>query len=121
MTLKYSTREEAATSLSEESQRVQYDEGDLNRVADAAAALTTHVVELIEALGNYANETTAEVSEDSEARMGYARRNTIEKWATAQLALSKVAFVLRIDGDAAYRRLVEALSTENGNIDMRGL
>lgn len=119
--MEYNNREAAAANLSEESQRVQYDKGDLNRVADATAVVTQHTVDLIETLGHYAKETQAEVNEDSEARMGYARRSVIEKWATAQLALSKVAFVLRIDGDAAYRRLVEALSTENGNIDMRGL
>jgi hypothetical protein len=114
-------REEAVTLLSDEQQRVQYDEGDAERIIDVTGTFTHHAVELIGSLGDYAKETESEVDEDSESRMGYARRELIEKWAAAQLALSKIAFVIRLDGDAAYDRLVSALNIEGGNIDMRGL
>lgn len=117
----YNTREEAVASLADDSVRVQYDEGDYDRIKDIAGTMTHHVVELIESLGEYADETKREADEDSESRMSYARRNLIEKWAVAQLALSKVAFVVRVDGDLAYSRVIAALNIEGGNIDMRGL
>lgn len=117
----YNSREEAVSSVSEDGQRVQYDEGDADRIKDVAGTFAHHTVELIESLGAYAAETKTEVDEDSELRMGYARRDLIEKWAVAQLALSKVAYIIRVDGNQAYDRLVAALNIEGGNIDMRGL
>jgi hypothetical protein len=117
----YSTREEAVASVADDACRVQYDEGDPDRIKDMAATFTHHAVELIESLGNYVSETTAEVDEDADSRMRYARRELIEKWATAQLAISKVAFVMRVDGQTAYDRLIAALNIEGGNIDMSGL
>lgn len=117
----YNSREEAVASVASDAERVQYDEGDADRIKDVAATFTHHAVELIESLGAYSKETQAEIDEDSELRMGYARRDLIEKWATAQLALSKIAFVIRVDGNTAYDRLVAALNIEGGNIDMRGL
>lgn len=117
----YNTREEAVASVANDSHRVQYDGADADRIKDMAATLTHHAVELIESLGNYVAETASDIDEDAEARMGYARRELIEKWATAQLALSKVAFVMRVDGQTAYDRLIAALNIEGGNIDMSGL
>jgi hypothetical protein len=119
--MSYNTREEAVASIADDSCRVQYDEGDYERIKDIAGTLTHHMVELIESLGAYADETRSEVDEDSESRMAYARRDLIEKWALSQLALSKVAFVIRTDGDTAFNRVVAALNIEGGNIDMRGL
>lgn len=117
----YNTREEAVASVADDSCRVQYDGKDYDRIKDIAGTLTHHMVELIESLGAYADETVTEVDEDSDSRMGYARRDLIEKWSTAQLALSKIAFVIRADGQTAYERLVAALNIEDGVIDMSGL
>ena len=52
--------------------------------------------------------------------MSYARREVIEKWAYAQAALSKVAWVLRFDGNAAFERLINSIK-DGKVIDMRGL
>ena len=60
------------------------------------------------------------MDEDSESRMSYARREVIEKWAYAQAALSKVAWVLRFDGNAAFERLINSIK-DGKVIDMRGL
>ena len=115
------SREEALTLLATDAERVQYDEGDADRLAAVAGTMTHHCVELIESLGAYAAETKAEPDEDSASRMGYARRDLIEKWALAQLALSKVAFAIRVNGNEAFDRLVNALNIEGGNIDMTGV
>jgi hypothetical protein len=119
--MEFNSREDAVTLVAEDEQRVQYDEGDLDRIKSIAGTFTHHAVELIESLGQYADETQADADEDSESRMAYARRDLIEKWATTQLALSKIAWALRANGDEAYNRLLSALSVEDGNIDMRGL
>jgi hypothetical protein len=117
----YSTREEAVASVADDSIRVQYDEGDYSRIMETVGTFTHHAVELINAAGEYGKELQSEADEDSASRMEYARREVVEKWATAQLALSKVAFVFRIDGTTAYDRLIAALNIEGGAIDMRGL
>lgn len=119
--VQYHSREDAVSSIADDSHRVQYDEGDHERIKNIAATFTHHAVEMIEALGEYAKEADSEIDEDSESRMAYARRELIEKWATAQLALSKVAWSVRADGDEAFDRLVQALNVEGGNIDMTGL
>lgn len=115
------SREDQLGLLVHEGQQVQYDEGDHQRIVDVTGTFTHHAVELIQSLGEYANEIERPVDEDSESRMGYARRDFIEKWAECQMALSKIAFATRLDGDAAYSRLLDALNIEGGNIDMRGL
>jgi hypothetical protein len=69
---------------------------------------------------NYLAEIDRPVDEDSDSRMRYARREVVEKWAYAQAALSKVAWVLRFDGNAAFERLINAVK-DGDTIDMRGL
>jgi hypothetical protein len=119
--MEFNSREDAVKLVAEDEQRVQYDGADLDRIKAIAGTFTHHAVELIESLGQYGDETQAEADEDTESRMAYARRDLIEKWATTQLALSKIAWAIRTNGDDAYNRLLSALGTEDGNIDMRGL
>jgi hypothetical protein len=101
-------------------ERVQYDKDDVQRVESAAEVLDTHEANLFEALEDYIRELETPVDEDSESRMRYARQMLVEKWAYAQAALSKVAWVMRIDGNQAYERLISAIQSEKP-IDMRGL
>jgi hypothetical protein len=123
----YNSREEAVASVAEDDQRVQYDGKDFGRIEAISGTFTHHAVELIASLGAYALTTKAEEPGDAEeakdqaAETAYARRELIEQWALTQLALSKIAWALRVDGNAAYDRLIAALNIEGGTIDMRGL
>ena len=116
----YHSREDRIAQLHGEEERVQYDGNDWGRIHDAVDVLSEHNENLENALCDYADETNTPVDEDSDAKMAYARREVIEKWAYAQAALSKVAWGLRFDGNAAYERLINAIN-EGGTIDMRGL
>lgn len=115
------SREDFASRLGDEEERLQYDSSDPDRVKAAATVMTQAVVELIESLGEYAKELETETDEDSASRIGYARRDVIEKWAASQIGLSKVAHVFRFIGEEAFMRMIAALSIEDGNIDMSGL
>jgi hypothetical protein len=116
----YHSREDRIKELHNESERVQYDGDDIKRVVDVTETFDHHGEQLWDALEDYAEELASEVDEDSESRMRYARQNVVEKWAFAQAALSKVAWVMRIDGNHAYERLINAIKSDEA-IDMRGL
>lgn len=115
------TREEMIGALYEDDKRVQYDGNDEARIAEAGELLTNCTIDLINALGQYRDALNAEVTEDSKDEMGYIRRNLVERVASAQAAISRLAWSLRIDMTEGYERLVTALGDENGIIDMRGL
>ena len=116
----YHSREDRINELHGDSERVQYDGKDAERINEVSDTLDTHEANLFVALEEYMNELGAPVDEDSDSRMRYARREVIEKWALAQAALSKVAWVLRFDGNAAYERMLNAIKTGEA-VDMRGL
>jgi hypothetical protein len=117
----YHSREDRVAELNDELSRVQYDnlENDLARIEEAGGAFVEYVDGLEDAITEYM-ESMQDTSEDAPSRMGYARRDLIEKWTLTQATLSKVAWVLRIDGNDAYQRMINAL--KNGEaVDMRGL
>ena len=116
----YHSREDRIAELHGDRERVQYDAQDADRITIVQETLDEHEEALWDALEAYKNELKTEADEDSVSRMNYARREVIEKWAMAQAAVSKVAWVLRIDGNAAYERMLEAIKTD-GTVDMRGL
>lgn len=116
----YHSREDRISDFHGDSERVQYDGKDGDRINEVSDTLDTHEANLFCALEDYIQEVNAPVDEDSESRMRYARREVIEKWAMAQAALSKVAWVLRFDGNTAYERMLNAIKTGEA-VDMRGL
>jgi len=116
----YHSREDRISELHNDKERVQYDKDDIIRLENVSEVLDTHEANLFEALEDYIKELESPVDEDSESRMRYARQMIVEKWAFAQAALSKVAWVMRIDGNQAYERLLNAVKTDKP-IDMRGL
>lgn len=116
----YHSREDRINDLHSDSERVQYDKDDFKRVTDVTETFDQYGEQLWDALEDYIEELGSEVDEDSESRMRYARQMLVEKWAYAQAALSKVAWVMRIDGNLAYERLINAVKSDEP-IDMRGL
>lgn len=116
------SREAAVKKTMDEQERLHYDEGDSQRIADATGRLTSDIVLLIETIGNFDNELTRPVDEDTESRMGYARRELVERYAFAQVALAKLGCVFRIDGDEAFKRMLDFYTgPEDAALDMTGL
>lgn len=117
----YYSREDRVGELNNELCRVQYNDvdDDVKRVGEAYDAFDVYSEELCEAIEQYI-DAMQEMGEDAPSIMGYARRELIEKWALTQATLSKIAWVLRVDGNDAYQRMINALHTGEA-VDMRGL
>lgn len=111
----YYSREDRIAELNEENSRVQYDtvENDLARINEAWDAFSSYSDSLEDAVDEY-TEAMQEEGEDAPSRMRYARRELIEQWCFAQATLSKLAWVLRVDGNEAYQRMINAL--KHGNV-----
>jgi hypothetical protein len=103
------SREALVSEVSHELERVQYDDNDGERLGESAVTFVLKSQELIEALARYTKELNAPVDEDSKERMGTIRRALVEKWAVVQGVTSKMAWTLRIDGDEAYKRFIQAI------------
>jgi hypothetical protein len=116
----YFSREDRINELHDEKERTQWDGKDVERIEEVATVLDEHIENFFASLEEYNDILSEEVSEDSDSRMRYARQELVEKWALAQGALSKVAWVLRIDGNTAYERLINSIKSDNP-LDMRGL
>jgi hypothetical protein len=116
----YHSREDRINDLHTDEERVQYDAKDINRIDGVNDCVDEYVDELCTALEGYVDVLKGEPDEDTTSQMSYARREVIEKWALAQGALSKVAWVLRFDGNQAYERMIQSLQTSSA-MDMRGL
>jgi t-SNARE complex subunit (syntaxin) len=119
----YYSREDRINDIQDAMERVQYDkpEEDTRRVTSAQELFDEYAEKLYDSLEEYIKElSNTEVDEDSQSQMRYARQQVVERWAMMQAALSKVAWVLRIDGNQAYERLINSIRTDDP-LDMRGL
>jgi hypothetical protein len=105
-------REQMIGEVCNQDDRVQYDGKDEVRVALGAQFLSQGAVLAIEGLGRYRDAIVAPVNEDTADDMKAARYDAILGLATLQIGLSKLAWMLRIDFDEAFRRCVEAGPTE---------
>lgn len=117
----YYSREDRVGELNDEMARVQYDnlENDIERIEEASGAFFDYSDELSDRIDKYLEAMSGE-DEDASSVMAYSRRELIEKWALTQATLSKIAWVLRIDGNDAYQRMMNALKSGEA-VDMRGL
>lgn len=116
------SRETVASKLLDDQQRLSYDDKDSQRITDASGVVARDVVSLIAAIGNYDRELASPIDEDADSRMRYARKTVVENFAFAQVALAKLGAVFRIDGDEAFKRMVEFLDgDEEASLDMTGL
>ena len=116
------SREQAVVRLIDEQARLQYDEGDSQRIADATGLLTRDMIGLLDKAGQFHHVATKPIDEDTESEMKYARKELVEYWAFTQVALSKLAAIFRIDGQEAFDKMVEFLGgSEDASLDMTGL
>ena len=123
----YFSREQRISDIHREEERVDYTsaESDGNKLADAMAVVNDKTDELEKALEEYFISITFEGGDEEDQRDAYMRilaqrRELVTQWAYAQAALSKLAWILRVDGNEAYQRLIKAI--QNGEeVDMGGL
>lgn len=116
----YHSREDRISDLHKDEERVQYDSQDVDRLNGLANVTDEYADNLIAAIEGYIKVLEDDPDEDIASEMGYARREVLEKWALMQGALSKVAWTLRFDGNAAYERMINAMKND-APMDMRGL
>jgi hypothetical protein len=109
----YHSREDRVAELHDDVDRIQYDGQDGKRILELSDTVDQLTEKLCDALDQFTD------SEDDE-ELEYNRRTIIERWAIAQAAVSKVAWVLRFDGNVAYERMINAIKT-GAAADMRGL
>lgn len=105
----YHSRESRVAELCDEEQQVQLMDAreDVERIKDAFGILFEQVDKLDEASEQYLVEVLEE-DEYNAKPLRTARNEMIEAWSNTQLALSKVAWVLKVDGNEAYQRMVNA-------------
>lgn len=123
----YYSREQRISDLHREEERVDYNsaEADGNKLVDAMEVVNDKVDGLEKAVEDYVISIKYEGGDEDDQRDAYLqilaqRRELIEQWAWTQAALSKLAWVLRVDGNDAYQRLITAI--KNGEeVDMGGL
>ena len=122
-------REDRIAELNEEIDRVDYKDtsADAEKIDLAYDTIFDYTGELEEKVSDYLAasaevDAVEEGEEADEARAGLliARTELVETWALTQAALSKFAWVLRIDGNEAYHRMIDALKNRD-TVDMRNL
>jgi hypothetical protein len=105
------SRETIIGGVSQEAERVQYDDKDVDRLMDVGDAVISHITDFLSSLDAYIGALNAPVDEDSKTNMAAARLALVEKWAIATCALSKAGWIIRVDGDEAFWRTTEAIKT----------
>lgn len=117
----YHSREDLVAKLNDDKERVTYqDTGeDEMKIASASDCLVEYTDKLDAATEDYMN-AMYEDDEDAPGHMAYSRREVVERWALCQAALSKLAWVMRFDGNEAYQRMMSAMD-KGTVVDMSGL
>lgn len=114
----YHSREDRIKDLHSPDDQLSYSEADTNKISDLMDVVDEYVGTLLDKIEEYQTALGTEEFNDDETN--YVRREVIERWALAQAAISKVAWFFRIDGNAAYERMINAVRT-GAAADMRGL
>lgn len=119
----FHSREGALNLVYDEVERVQYDGKDDERLAKIAEGLTLSAMSLISAMGAYrdAVQNPDQMSEDSVADVKEARAELCEAWTYAQMALSKVAWGIRLDGNEAYAKLINSQLNSTYPLNFKGM
>ena len=101
---------------------LQYDEGDEWRLERMTRGMADMVVQLIGSLGDYVDVNKSEESEYKSSELKFVRDTIIHDWASAQVALSSVAAVMRFDGEEAFERIVEyQFGPEDNELSLDGI
>lgn len=116
----YYSREDRLGDIFNENERAQYQKPgeDYQKASDTLEALDESLDDLYEQLIQYF--TAVEARDNDPQNIAFKRAEMVEGWSKAQAILSKFAYVLRIDGNDAYQRLINAIKEGNA-VDMTGL
>lgn len=114
------SRETMVMDLCTQDDRLQYDGEDGKRIAGVAAQFTQSAMLMIEALGAFSDASKAPIDENSADLMKGARADVVIAWGALQAATSKIAGVMRIDGDTAFERLLTVAHSDE-EPDVSGL
>jgi hypothetical protein len=109
---KMNIREELIDKLAPTDDRLEYDEHDEAKIVETANRYTQTTVLLLEAIGKYVETMRLPIDENSADLMKEARYDVVYSWAVAQAAVSKIAWMMRIDGDEAYGRIMDGAMSE---------
>lgn len=109
----YHSREDRIAELHDGNDRLQYDGNDERRIVEVMDCVDDYIGQMYDAMDRYMD------SED-DRELEVNRCNLIERWALSQAALSKLAWVMRFDGNGAYERMLNSMKT-GAAADMRGL
>lgn len=114
------TREAMLNTIVQDTERLQYDGEDDNRVFKLADFLSHVTVNTLSSLAEFQAAANAPVDENSAETMKAARHRMLEAWAAQQIATSRIAYVLRMDSDEVYRRAIDA-AEKYEDPDLQGL
>ncbi len=114
-------REQMVAPLFPETARLQYDDLDSARMANAsellalASELFRSDIHIVQAL------TLVEADENSADAMKELRFNLVNDWSVLARVISELALIFRIDGDTAFERMIAAKREGLEEADMNGL
>jgi hypothetical protein len=115
------TREQIVSKLMAESEKLQYDKDDPQRIYDASEKATQSFVSLLGLIAEFRDEIQKPVDEDSADTMKQIRQDLVTMYADTLVNLHKIGAVFRISGEA-FDRTVEYLSgPEEAPLVMAGL
>jgi len=114
----YYSRELRIAEISDESDRVQYFDvqEDEARILAPIEATSEVLKQLLMDLEQY----FADIRDGDPSEIRQSRIPLVYDWAMLQAVVSKLAWVLRIDGNEAFQRLVDSIKN-NREADMEGL
>jgi hypothetical protein len=114
----YYSREDLFAKVADPDDRVQCVDAqeDYDRALDPLTRTAEVLDELHTSLGEYFDE----VDEGHPEAIKRSRERLVMDWAMAQGTLSKLAWVLRIDGNDAFQRLMNAIK-DGKTANMEGL
>jgi hypothetical protein len=115
------TREQIVAKLMDESEKLQYDQNDSQRIFETSEKVTQSFVLLLNKIADFRDEIEAKVDEDSARRMADIRMNLVEAYADTLVQLHKLGAMFRISGEA-FDRMVEFHDNPEGKpLVMAGL
>lgn len=97
------SNEQIVKDLMLESEKLQYDKGDSQRIYDASGHVTQAFIDLLGAAARFRDEIDSEVTEDSASEMKQIRSDLVEQYAAAQFYLLRLGAMFRISEEALKR------------------
>jgi hypothetical protein len=115
----FHSREGALNLVFDEEVRVQYDGTDEKRIFDTAQMFAHNCAGLITVLAEYRDIINNDDATASE--IAGTRAEVIEAWTFAQMALSRIGWCLRFDGNEAYAKTINSQLDSTYPLNFKGM